>query len=193
LTAVPRLVLPTSSVLHSYLSGERALCREEGISAAHLDEAAADFDAFVRHRRAVRRLWGVPVTELWFVEDEEYIGTVVVRHQLTPELAESGGHVGFHVVPKSRRRGHGTRMLAEAIGFCRHRGIADLLLTCDEGNTASRRVIEANGGALERVAAGEARYWIRLAHASTSAGATDEFWDSTSSLVETRSDEGANS
>jgi predicted acetyltransferase len=137
------------------------MCREEGVSGAHLDDAAADFDAFVRHRRAVRQLWGVPVTELWFVEGDEYIGTVVVRHQLTQELTESGGHVGFHVVPGSRRRGHGTRMLAEAIKFSRLRGITALLLTCDEGNTASRRVIEANGGALERVAGGQARYWVR--------------------------------
>jgi predicted acetyltransferase len=131
------------------------------MSDAHLDEAAADFDAFVRNRRAVRQLWGVPVTELWFVEDEEYIGTVVVRHQLTAELAKSGGHVGFHVVPGLRRRGHGKCMLAAAISFCRKRGITALLLTCDERNTASRRVIEANGGALERIAEGEVRYWIR--------------------------------
>lgn len=137
------------------------MCCEEGISDAHLEEAAADFDAFVRERRAVRQLWGVPVTELWFVEGEEYIGTVVVRHQLTKELAEFGGHVGYHVVPALRRRGHGTRMLGAAIRFCRKRGITALFITCDEGNTASRRVIEANGGALERVGGGQARYWIR--------------------------------
>ena len=130
------------------------------MSDAHLDQAAADFDAFVHKRRAVRMLWGVPVTELWFVEGDEYIGTVVVRHQLTDALAESGGHLGYHVVPGLRRRGYGTRMLAAAISFCAERGIAELLITCDEGNIASRRTIEANGGALERVAGGEARYWI---------------------------------
>lgn len=130
------------------------------MSEAHLDVAAADFDAFVRRRRTVRQMWDVPVTELWFVEGEEYIGTVVVRHQLTPELTESGGHVGYHVVPGLRRQGHGTRMLAEAIRFCGQRGIMELLITCDEGNTASRRVIEANGGALEWIAEGQARYWV---------------------------------
>jgi predicted acetyltransferase len=63
-------------------------------------------------------LWGVPVTEFWFVEGDEYIGTVVVRHQLNDALAESGGHLGYHVVPGLRRRGHGTHMLAGAIRFC---------------------------------------------------------------------------
>jgi predicted acetyltransferase len=136
------------------------MCTEEGASDAHLDEAAADFDAFVRRRRAVREMWGVPVTELWFVEGQEYIGTVVVRHQLTKELEESGGHVGYHVVPRLRRRGHGTRMLAAAIGLCRQRGITTVRITCDEDNTASRRMIEANGGVLDDVAGGEARYWV---------------------------------
>jgi predicted acetyltransferase len=143
------------------LRGERDVCREEGLSETHLDEAAADFEAFVRDRRAERQLWGVPVTELWFVDGEEYIGTVVVRHELTQELLESGGHVGFHVVPHLRRQGHGTRMLGAAIGFCHSRGIESLLITCAEDNVGSRRVIESNGGALERVAGGEARYWIR--------------------------------
>jgi predicted acetyltransferase len=136
------------------------MCIEEGASDTHLDEAAADFDAFVRRRRAVREMWGVPVTELWFVEGEEYIGTVVVRHQLTKELEESGGHVGYHVVPRLRRRGHGTRMLAAAIGLCRQRGITTIRITCAEDNTASRRMIEANGGVLDDVAGGEARYWV---------------------------------
>jgi predicted acetyltransferase len=157
---VPRLGLPTSSVKDSYLRGEREICRDEGMSDAHLDDAEADFDAFVRNRRAARQLWGVPVTELWFVEGDEYIGTVVVRHRLTDALAESGGHLGYHVVPELRRRGHGTRMLAAAVRFCAERGVTELLITCDEDNIASRRMIEANGGALERVAGGEARYWI---------------------------------
>jgi predicted acetyltransferase len=166
---VPTLALPTSEVKDSYLRGEREVCSDEGTSDAHLDEAAADFDAFVRHRRAARELWGVPVTELWFTEGDKYIGTVVVRHQLTEALLQSGGHLGYHVVPRLRRRGHGTRMLAAAISFCAERGVTDLLITCDEDNVGSRRVIEANGGALERVARGEARYWIKDGRATCTA------------------------
>jgi predicted acetyltransferase len=157
-----QLVLPTSDVRDSYLRGERDVCREEGISDAFLDAAAADFDAFANERRAVRKLWGVPVTELWFVDGDEYIGTVVVRHELTHALLQSGGHLGFHVVPSMRGRGHGKRMLAQAITFCGTLGFAALLLTCEESNLASRRVIQASGGALEAVEAGEARYWISL-------------------------------
>jgi predicted acetyltransferase len=158
---VPELIRPTPLVEQSYIRGEKEVCTDEGLSDAHLDEAAAGFEAFARKRRATRELWSVPVTELWFVDGADYLGTVVVRLKLTPQLLESGGHVGFHVVPQARGRGHGKRMLAEAIRFCQYQGLTELLLTCDEDNIASRRVIEANGGLLERVAAGEARYWIR--------------------------------
>lgn len=157
---MPFLVLPTSSVRDSYLEGEREVCGEERLPTSSVDEAAADFDAFVDRRRAVRELWGVPVTELWFVDGSDYLGTVIIRHRLTPALERVGGHIGFHVVPRHRRRGHATRMLADAVVFCRHLGLTALLITCAEGNTASRRVIEVNGGVLEIPATGECRYWL---------------------------------
>jgi hypothetical protein len=36
----------------------------------------------------------------------------VVRHRLTPELTQAGGHVGYHVAAPWRRQGHATPMLA---------------------------------------------------------------------------------
>jgi predicted acetyltransferase len=53
-------------------------------------------------------------------------------------------------------------MLAGACTICRGRGMTELLVTCDEVNTGSQRVIEANGGALESATDGICRYWIRL-------------------------------
>ena len=43
--------------------------------------------------------WGVPVTTLWYVDGATYLGTVIVRHRLTPELTRRGGHIGYHVAP----------------------------------------------------------------------------------------------
>jgi RimJ/RimL family protein N-acetyltransferase len=40
--------------------------------------------------------------------------------------------------------------------------LARVLITCDEPNTASRRVIEGNSGILENTLGGECRYWIDL-------------------------------
>ena len=106
--------------------------------------------------------WGVPYTELWFVNGPVYIGTLVIRHRLTSDLRREGGHIGYHVVPAHRRRGHATAMLAAGCVRCRDRGMRRLLITCAEDNIGSRRVIEANGGTLANVTGGICRYRIRL-------------------------------
>jgi predicted acetyltransferase len=149
---------PTTLVRASYLQGESEAALEEGLPTAWLEEAAADFAGFVERRRAVRELWGVPVTELWFVDGSDYIGTVIIRHRLTPALEREGGHLGYHVVPGHRRCGHATQMLAQAKPVCRQLGLTEILVTCAEDNLGSRRVIEVNGGILERVGDGEAHY-----------------------------------
>lgn len=159
---VPRLDLPTSAVRDSFLAGERAICAEEGTPTGWLDEAAADFGRMVASRSGPRRRWGVPVTELWYVREPDYYGTVMIRRELTPALCHDGGNVGYHVVPGRRRQGHATAMLAAACDRCRADGMARLLVTCRTDNVASRRVIEANGGVLDNQGGGICRFWIAL-------------------------------
>lgn len=53
-----------------------------------------------------------------------------------------------------------TAMLAAALPVARSLGIDQALLTCDEDNLASHRVIEANGGVLADQGGGKVRYWI---------------------------------
>lgn len=158
----PRLVPPTTTVRESFLAGEEADLRLGGAPAGWLDEARADFDAFVAHRRGVQRRWGVPCSTFWYVSGEHYIGTLIVRHRLTPELAVAGGHIGYHVVPPWRRQGHATRMLAAGLAECRRLGLERVLLTCSAGNEPSRRVILANGGVHDGRTDGEDRFWIAL-------------------------------
>ena len=157
------LVFPTTGVRASYLDGEREVSAEDGADLAWLERAAADFDGFVSRLAAPARRWGVPVTQLWYVDGSNYLGTVVIRRELTPELARVGGHIGYHVVPSYRRRGHAGRMLADALVFCAHFGLHRVLLTCEPINVASRKVIEANGGQYDGIADGELRYWIHTA------------------------------
>jgi predicted acetyltransferase len=155
-----QLIAPTTVVRDSYLAGETEAAIQEGLPTGWLQEAAADFAGFVERRRNVRELWGVPVTERWFVNGSDYLGTVVIRHRLTPALEREGGHIGYHVVPGHRRRGHATQMLAQALVVCQQLGLRTVLVTCAADNLGSHRVIEANGGALDRVVDGEARYWL---------------------------------
>lgn len=159
------LVFPTAGVRASYLDGEREVSSQDGGDVAWLDRVAADFGGFVGRLAAPGRQWGVPVTQLWYVDGSTYLGTVVIRRELTPELARVGGHLGYHVVPSYRRRGHAGRMLGDALVFCAHFGLRRVLLTCSPTNVASRKVIEANGGQpdgiADGIADGELRYWIR--------------------------------
>jgi RimJ/RimL family protein N-acetyltransferase len=158
----PLLLWPTTAVRASYLAGERADCLLRGEPTDWLGPAGEDFDGFVAERRGVRIRWRVPSTVFWYVSGQHYLGTLVIRHQLTPELAEAGGHVGYHVVAPWRRQGHATRMLAAGLDECRRLGLQRVLLTCAVDNEASRRVILANGGVLDGRARGEYRFWIRV-------------------------------
>jgi predicted acetyltransferase len=158
----PRLALPTVTVRESYLAGERADCLVRGTSTHWLGPAGEDFDAFVAARRGVRIRWGVPSTVFWYISGEHYLGTLVVRHRLTPALTQVGGHVGYHVVAPWRRQGHATRMLAAGLVECARLGLGRVLLTCAVDNEASRRVILANGGVPDGRARGEDHFWITI-------------------------------
>lgn len=99
-------------------------------------------------------------THLWWVDGDEYIGRLSIRHSLTPWLLEFGGHIGYGVRPSARRRGHATAMLAAALPVAKRLGIDPVLVTCDDTNMASRRVIETNGGVLEDQRGAKLRYWL---------------------------------
>jgi predicted acetyltransferase len=105
-------------------------------------------------------------TYLWMVDDEpnrpsEVVGRISLRHSLTPWLREVGGHVGYAVRPSARRRGHATRALGLMLPVAAENGLDEVLVTCDVTNSASRAVIEANGGVLEDERNGKLRFWIR--------------------------------
>jgi predicted acetyltransferase len=114
----------------------------------------------------------VPCTFLWIVDDAEpdtYLGSLAIRHRLTPFLLEVGGHIGYSVRPSARRRGVATAALREALPLARALGIDPALVTCDDDNTGSRRVIEANGGVLEDVRGAKRRYWVSTRARATGA------------------------
>ncbi len=102
----------------------------------------------------------VPCTTLWYVEGDEYLGKLSIRHSLTDWLREYGGHIGYDVRPTARRRGYATAMLRAALPVTRALGIESALITCDTTNTGSRKVIEACGGVFEDQRGGKLRFWV---------------------------------
>ena len=89
--------------------------------------------------------------QLVAVVDGEIVGRVSVRFELNDYLLEHGGHVGYGVAPAHRAQGYATEILRQALVILRAEGVERVLVTCDDDNVASARVIEKNGGVLESI------------------------------------------
>jgi predicted acetyltransferase len=91
-----------------------------------------------------------------------------IRHSLNESLLKVGGHIGYGVLPPFRKRGFAKAMLAMALPVAKNLGLQRALLTCEDGNIASIKTIEANNGVLENVITVatdqplKRRYWIDL-------------------------------
>lgn len=110
----------------------------------------------------------VASTTFWMVEQGQFVGAISFRHELNDALRTFGGHIGYGVAPKFRGKGYATTALRKVLDDARLQGHQQVLLTCDDSNLASRKVIENNGGALEGVYSVSQspvpirRYWIKL-------------------------------
>jgi len=176
---MPRLLPPATGVHASFLTAmkefqaegrggadDNSMLGREVLQNASRWDDPAEFAAYVRRLHAdaleesPRPQGHVPSTTLWWVAEEEYLGRPAIRHRLTARLRVVGGHIGYDVRPSARRRGHATAMLAAALPIARGMGIDRILLTCDEDNIGSRKVIEANGGVRDDESGGKLRYWV---------------------------------
>ena len=147
---------------------------EAFIKAYHEFKASNDFDFVSRYKK------GMAFSELIdFFEDQEngrnlpegyvpstfrfgflknkLVGRVMIRHQLNDFLRRIGGHIGYGVVPSERGKGFGTQLLNEGLSIARKLGLERVLLTCDEDNLHSQKIIE-NGGGIFDGFADEATY-----------------------------------
>ena len=168
-----KLVRPSVKYRDSYLKSIPEVRDDDRFAGFDFDLAARDFDAFVKslndRAKGLDLPEGfVPETILWLVEGERYIGRVSVRHSLNEHLFNIGGHIGYYIRPRERGKGYGTQILKLSLPKASELGIERLLVTCDDCNMASRKIIEANGGVFENeVSQGEGmpnklRFWIQL-------------------------------
>ena len=82
--------------------------------------------------------------------DGEFCGLINFRWQPgTTELPPYClGHIGYAVVPWKRRRGYATLALRLMLREATREGLPYVEIVTDADNSASRRVVEANGGEL---------------------------------------------
>jgi predicted acetyltransferase len=106
----------------------------------------------------------VPSTFLIAEIDGKLVGRASIRHELNDCLLSVGGHIGYGVRPSYRRQGFATEILRQSLTYIHGLGVREVLVTCDDDNFGSIKVIESQGGILENKVEFEGtlkrRYWI---------------------------------
>ncbi|MBV1929508.1 MAG: GNAT family N-acetyltransferase [Gammaproteobacteria bacterium] len=110
----------------------------------------------------------VPQDTYWLVKDNDFIGSINIRHGLSGFLIQYGGHIGYAIRPSQRRQGYATLILKMGLEKLRDLGIERALVTTSEHNIGSQKTILNNGGILENTVAydwldyKEMRFWVDL-------------------------------
>ena len=104
----------------------------------------------------------VPQTIYWVMDQDEIVGIGKMRHYLNEKLLEHGGHIGLGISSACRSKGIGTEALKLLLAKADSIGIEEVLLTNNEDNYASRRIVEKCGGVLECINDGHCKYLIKL-------------------------------
>ncbi len=174
-----QLVLPTSKYKKSFLQALDEYLKEESLPSTQ--------DLFLLDKKVLEKEFSTYVTKLvdeslgknlpvgyvshtvyWLIDSYEFIGRVDIRHSLTEHLMRIGGHIGYDIRPSKRQQGYGKEILKLVMPKAKALGLKKVLVTCDETNIASKKIIEANGGVFEnsvKQAIGKPnklRYWINL-------------------------------
>ena len=170
-----KLVRPAITYKDSYLEALAEYHAEDKFTYVDIRELRNNFDSYVKALRAERgqphqpyQEWVTPVPEtiLWLVKDEDYIGTVQIRHRLNWHLERWGGHIHYIIRPSMRGKGFGKKLLLKAIPIANYLGLDKALLTVNPENTESRKIVESCGGVLEDILPetdqfpARARYWL---------------------------------
>lgn len=144
-----RLIQSCAEYLPSYIEA----CDEYAAHAVHtyaftdprITDTLAKFDRYREERDLPAGRVGSHF--YWLVDDEtqRFIGEISIRHRLTPALERYGGHIGYGVRFSEWGKGYGTRMLRLALDEATVLGLDRVLITCDDDNIASARVMEKNG------------------------------------------------
>ena len=106
-------------------------------------------------------------TYLGIREKDNYIvGMIDIRHYLNEYLTQVGGNIGYSVRKTERNKGYAKQMLKLALEKCKELKIKKVLITCDEDNIASEKVILSANAKFEDIrnvdGENKKRFWIDL-------------------------------
>jgi predicted acetyltransferase len=169
------LVRPTVRYKSSFLTALQDFHAESYFVYQDAYAIANDFPAFVERllsESTTPRPGLVPESHYWLIRHDEtsdaFVARGTIRHTLNSMLVRLGGHIGYAVAPSERCNGYGTVILRLLLNEAKDQGIDPVLITCDDDNIGSRKIIEKNGGIFENAVPYnrngstvlKRRYWI---------------------------------
>jgi len=149
-----KLVKPSIDYKDSYIEALREFQEEGRFTFLHIKDIENNFETFItdlndgtRHLHKPYENWVEPVPEtiLWFIKEDNYIGSVNIRHRLNWHLEKWGGHLNFMIRPSWRGKGYGKKILQKAIPCVCYLGIDRALIMADPEDLAAQKIIEFAG------------------------------------------------
>lgn len=150
-----RLIKPTINLEHEYLDmlNEWKLSKEDMVPFS-LKYSTSNFKKFIatNENHVVNPESGfVCHSTFWMLnKTNKIIGTSNIRHCLNDDLLIENGHIGYGIRPSCRGKGYATKILALSLEKAKEMGLNKVLLTCNETNIGSKKVILKNGGVIRR-------------------------------------------
>ncbi|MEK7545304.1 MAG: GNAT family N-acetyltransferase [Patescibacteria group bacterium] len=164
-----QLISPTKKYEQSWREALLELETEGTGGFWNIPEKPADIEEYIERTRNhskginIPDYWA-PATTYWLIDEGRFVGHVNIRHSLNEKLEKKGGHVGYTIRSSARRNGYGMKILELALLKAREIGLKKVLVTCDDKNIASIKIVEKNGGILQDKIEVEGmlvrRYWI---------------------------------
>lgn len=167
------LTEPDSKYQDSFLAGLREFHQEGRMLQYRIQNVSEDFERFLYHLRTQQDRTKlpphiVPQSHFWLIDADEFIGILSLRCGPNDAFIRISGHIGYQIRPSKRWQGYGKELLRLGLQKAKELDFTRVLLTCDEDNIASKKVIESNGGQFESAILVEGsplkklRYWIDL-------------------------------
>lgn len=144
-----RLVEPSEKYIKSYIEAFEEYKQHNILSYGFSDATTVNILEKFNHYKMERNLRPdrVGAHFFWLVDDDKdyFIGEISIRHNLNAVLEKYGGHIGYGIRFSEWNKGFGTLMLKLALIEAKKIGLSKVLITCDDSNVGSARVMEKNG------------------------------------------------
>jgi predicted acetyltransferase len=166
-----KLVKPTKRYSRSWKNALKEFEKEKRSGFWNVPEKPNAIDEYIKRTsdhskgRNIPSNW-MPATTYWLIDNDAFVGHVNIRHKLVDWSKKIGGHIGFAIRPTKQRQGYGSNILRLALKKAKILGLKKVLVTCDNDNIGSRKIIERNGGVLKKKITLKGKrvrhYWIEI-------------------------------